>query len=204
MTFRIETFKGIEGEPYIRPLSEMRITEFCQFPYLYMGNMENDLQYARQFSLSRQGILVVAFQDETMVGIRSGLPVRDNQSKDLEKALQQFENQGIKARDYYYGGEIIVHPDFRRRGLGSQLMARFVKEVKAMEFPAIIDITVIRTPDHPLRPQNYVETGSALLTKFGFKKSPVIVSVKYPTRQCDGNVQEEENDLVCWVNTLET
>ncbi len=203
MTFRVETFKGIEAEPYIRRLSEMRITEFCQFPYLYMGNVADDLLYTRQVSLSPQGMLVVAFKDDTIAGMRSGLPMRENQSKDWEKALQQFEKKGIKIRDYYCGCEIIVHSDFRRMGLGSQLMTRFIKEIKAMEFPGVTDITVIRAPDHPLRPQNYGEMEDAFLPKFGFKKSPVILAVKYPTRQSDGSIREEENDLVCWVNTFE-
>jgi len=45
MTFHIELFKGAEAKPYVRPLSEMRVQEFSQFPYLYVGNAEDDLAY---------------------------------------------------------------------------------------------------------------------------------------------------------------
>jgi hypothetical protein len=73
-----------------------------------------------------------------------------------------------------------------------------------MEFSGVTDITVIRAPDHPLCPQNYVKMEDTFLPKFGFKKSPVILGIKYPTLQRDGSIREEENDLVCWVNTFET
>jgi len=37
MAFRIVVFKGKTIEPYLRVLSQMRVSEFYNFPYLYYG-----------------------------------------------------------------------------------------------------------------------------------------------------------------------
>ena len=101
MTIRIEVFKGAETAEYIRTLSEMRVKTFSEFPYLYVGNVEDDLVYTQVYSTSSQGMLVVAFKDETIVGIRSGVPA--TQTKFLnEERRQQLEKQGINSRDYYF------------------------------------------------------------------------------------------------------
>ena len=201
MTFRIDVFKGAEAAPYIRTLAEMRLKTFCEFPYLYVGKIEDDLIYTQIFSATPQGMLVVAFQGDTIVGIRSGVPVRD-QAKPLdEKRCQQLEKHGIKAKEYYYCGEIIVDLAFRKRGIAGQLMTKFIEEAKAMGFPGLIAITSIRPNDHPLRPQNYFEAG-IFLNKYGFEKSSVVFTARWPTQQPDGTVKKEKNELACWIKEM--
>lgn len=199
MTFRIEVFKGAEAAPYIRSLSEMRLKVFCEFPFLYVGNMETDLVYTQMFSASSQGMLVVAFEGDTIVGIRSGMPVRDEKVKPLsERRCRRLEAYGIKAKEYYYCGEIIVAPAFRKKGIATQLMGKFIEEVKVLGFPGMVAITSIRPSHHPLRPQTYFE-GDTFLSKYGFIKSPVIFTAQYPTRQPDGSVKKQQNKLICWI-----
>lgn len=203
MAFRIEVFKGAEAAPYIRPLSEMRLKVFCEFPFLYVGNMEDDLAYTQMFSTSSQGMLVVAFEGDTIVGIRSGMPVKSEKAGPLDEGkCRQLEAHGIKAEEYYYCGEIIVEPAFRKKGIATQLMRKFIEEVKALGFPGMIAILSIRPSHHPLRPQIYFE-GGTFLSKYGFIKSPVVFTAQYPTRQPDGTVKKQQNKLACWIKELD-
>ncbi len=202
MIIHINVFKGPEAAPYIRPLSEMRVKAFAEFPYLYEGNVEDDFAYAHLYASDPQGMIVVAFEGDQIVGVRSGCPVPAHTIVMDESRCQMLEDHGIQAKAYYYCGEIIVDPAFQRKGIATQLMTRFIEEVKEMGFPGMIAITSIKPDDHPLRPHDYFDSG-LFLKKFGFEKSPITFTAEWPTRQGDGTVKTQENELAFWVRKLD-
>ena len=200
MELRIETFRGAEILPYLEIFSQMRLKNFCHFPYLYAGNLKDDLIYTRQYSAVSKGMLIAAFNGENIIGIRSGIPLLSHTLISKQKC-QQLEAQGLDIKEYYYCGEIIVDPAFRKMGIGNQLMKKFIGEVETMKYSGLMAVTSIRPANHPLRPQKYFDTG-IFLGKFGFKKSPVVFSAQWPTHQAGGDIKEQMNKLACWVKTF--
>lgn len=197
MTFRIVVFKGSDAKPYIRVLSEMRVREFRNFPYLYAGNVEEDIIYTQGYADSPQGVLIIAFQDEIIVGICSGTPMTTSMSF-LESWSQALRQDDMDLNACFYAGELIVEQPFRNQGLGRQLIKSLMQEAKLMNFSSLALATSIRPKNHPLRPQDYFDT-DLLWTKHGYQKQAQTFLTVYPTLQPDGTVKEEENLLACWI-----
>lgn len=200
MTFRITAFKGKEITSYTRILSQLRVREFYEFPYLYVGTVEEDAGFTNGYSLSDQGMLVVAFKDGQVAGLYSGMPMQVPTSF-LEQWSQTLTRKGIDTANCYYSGELIIQPEFRQNHLGSALMQRFIQEVKQMGFKQMMGVTSIREADHPLKPKNYFDTDK-VWQKRGFQKMSFELSSAYPTRQPDQSIQETENKLACWIYTI--
>jgi len=197
MTFRIEVFKGIKTTTYLNTLADLRLEAFGEFPYLYVGNKEDELGYTQLYTSAPQGTLVIAFQDEAIAGLYSGLPL-DTSSSFIQAWYEKLTQEGVELKNYFYAGELIIKPAFRKKGLGAQLMMRLLQEVDAMGFSGIMGVTAIRARDHPLRPQGYFDT-DAIWSKYGLEKTSVVLTATWPTRQADGTIKAEENQLACWL-----
>lgn len=194
MSIRIEVFKEKETQPYLRLLAQMRLSEYKEFPYLYVGNMEEDFAITNYFTF-KDGLLVIAFQGETVAGMYSGVPMC-TPSNFLQDCSVQLAGEGVDINKCFYASDLIVNPRFKRQGIGVQLLKRLFQEVKAMGYDTIMGVTSFRPLDHPLRPKDYFDTDS-IWEKHGYKKSPLVFSLTYPTRQADGTVKMEANDLGC-------
>lgn len=181
-------------EPF---LSEMRVAEFLNFPYLYAGNLEDDYIFTQCYSNAGQGMIIAAFNDNQVIGLYSGMPLRTPDCF-LESWCDVLDKNGVDTINCYYSGELIIQPAFRKSGLGSALMRRFIQEVETMGFNKIMGVTSIREQNHSLRPQNYFDTDT-VWGKHGFNKMDFIIPSSYPTRQADGSVKDQKNKLACWV-----
>ncbi|MBX9805266.1 MAG: GNAT family N-acetyltransferase [Alphaproteobacteria bacterium] len=200
MTFRIEVFKGSQTAPYIQTLAEMRMREFREFPYLYVGKLEDEIRYTSAYTTEPQALLVIAFQDNEIVGLYSGMPL-ECPALFVVGWAETMKAQGIDTSNYFYAGELIIEPRFRKMGLGSKLMYRLIEEVKDMNFEAMMQVTAIRPLDHPLRPKDYFDSDT-IWGRYGLVKTPIVFSTKWQTLQPDGTSQEEENDLACWIKKM--
>lgn len=201
MTFRIVVFKGKAIKPYLRALSQMRVSEFYNFPYLYVGNVEEDYVFTKGYCLSDQGMLVIAFHADQIAGMCSGMPTSTPGSF-LRGWWNTLTENKIDTLTSYYLGELIIAPEFRKVQLAGQLMECFIKEVEKMGFQSIIGVTSMREDNHPLRPKNYFDTDT-VWGKYHFQKQGFSFLTPYNTRQPDGSVQENENKLKCWIRTYD-
>ncbi len=197
---RIEAFKGSAINPYVQKLAELRVREFYNFPYLYVGTIEEDAHYSQRYAEDEKALLVVAFENNQVIGLYSGIPFNSNMSflhEWEEQALQQdFELEG-----YYYLGELIVEKTWRNKRIGSQIIEMFFEEINQLGYKKMAGVTAIRPRNHPLRPEGYQDTDE-VWPKFGLHKTNVTLSVNYPTRQADGSVKDETNEMALWVKEL--
>lgn len=199
MTFQIFTFKHTEILPYVEALVDMRLNAFSEFPYLYIGNREDELSYAKEYALSPQGILVVAFKNDRLAG-SSGIPLSSPHSS-LKPWLARFRAKDIEVESAYYIGELMIAPAFQKQKCCSLIITHFIEAVKAMKFSHIIGLTCIREKNHPLSPSPYFGSES-IWTKIGAEQINLILSVKWTTRQEDGSSKTEKNKLSCWIKNL--
>ncbi len=199
MSIHIEVFKQQETQPYLRLLSQMRLSEYKEFPYLYVGNMEEDFANTNYFTF-KDGLLVIAFEGKTVVGMYSGMPM-STPSSFLQDRSAQLAGEGVDINRCFYASDLIVHPHFKRQGIGGQLLKRLFQEVKVMGYDTMMGVISLRPLNHILRPKDYFDTDS-IWEKYGYKKSPLVFSLTYPTRQADDTVKLETNELVCVIANL--
>ncbi|MBY0500601.1 MAG: GNAT family N-acetyltransferase [Alphaproteobacteria bacterium] len=197
MTFCIKVFKGADILPYLQTLADMRLKAFCDFPYLYVGNMEEELVNLKEYAATPQGLLVLAFKEDCIAGVYSGMPLTTPGSF-LEYWTKKLIRQGIEVKDTFYAGDLIIEPAFQKQKCCSLLIKQLIHEVEAMGFSKIIGITAIRSLKHPLRPPHFRDSDS-LWPKLGAKKLPMSLSAIWDTRQADGSIKKEKNLLACWI-----
>lgn len=200
MTFRIEVFNGDAAVPYANALAKLRLKTYCNYPYLYVGKLEDELLYIQHYFNDSRGQIIVGFEGKTIAGIASGLPLNATVSflKDWHKTLKQHE---IDVENYFYLGELIIKPQFQKQGLGEQLVKQMCQEARSLGFHKMMLVTSIRDTNHPLRPQDYFDT-DLIWSKFGFVKSDIVFTCNWLTQQSDGYVQRDENKLGCWMKNL--
>ena len=69
-------FTGAEVERHIPDVARLRIEVFCEFPYLYDGDMQYEAGYLRTYSASKDSVVVLAFDGERIVGASTAVPLR--------------------------------------------------------------------------------------------------------------------------------
>lgn len=200
MTLEINVFKGQEIFPHVHNLMDMRLTTFCEFPYLYIGDKDYELSYAKAYALNSQGLLVVATKDGHLAGMLSGMPL-NAPIPYLQHCCKRLKKQDIDIERSFYAGELIITPPFQKGRCFLLLLHRFLQEVKMMNFSHIHFVTCYREENHPLRPDNYLKE-EAMWKKIGAQKINTPLLLKWPTRQPNGSVKNEKNKLIWWVKDI--
>ena len=197
----IKIFHGKELFPWIKVIADLRLTEFKNFPYLYVGDITIEEQYLTRYAENDHSILTVVYCDKEIAGISTGIPLVRT-SKITADMLEIFEKSGINTDDYYYYGEFIVAPQFRNLGIAKKLFIKQSKIVKAWGFKNACLMTIDREAHHPLKPQHYISTDT-LWQKFGFIKTAMKIKARWPTMMPDGKIVNTENTLSFWIAELE-
>ena len=200
MTINYQTVIGQTFADYIGIVANMRIKVFYEYPYLYKGSIENENDYLKTYVNNPQSTLVLAKDDEKIIGLSTGIPLASETSL-LQACQHQLLEMKIDIQACYYYGEVIVDSAYQGQGISKTLYAQQDTKVKSMEFDKILILTVIRPEHHPLKPINYKNTDT-LWPHFGFKKTPITITYPWPTRQTDGSIKTEQNGLQLWIKEL--
>ena len=201
MAVSIQILKGAEIRPYVHVLAEMRMREFYNFPYLYVGNTEEEIQFSAGYPNEKDSILLLVFDDDRPVGLCSGIPFSSTMEF-IQEMKQHAHIQGVDLEEAYYLGEIIIEKEHRKMGTVFKAGKQFFDEVQKMRYKRIAGITAIRPEDHPLRPQDYRDTDK-IWPRMGFQKTSAILSFDYSTRQADGSIRSQENPMALWVKKID-
>ncbi len=116
-SIRIETIKP----RYARPLEQLQ--RDC-FPTLGEDELMREAHFLNHCRLFPAGNFIALYRDR-VIGLGSGFLI-DFDFEHAQHRFQEIIDGGFYSNhdpdgDWYYGGDISVHPDFRRRGVGSQL-----------------------------------------------------------------------------------
>ena len=131
---RIETIKP----SHARPLEQLQ--RDC-FPTLGAEELMREEHFLNHCRLFPEGNFVAVFQDR-VIGLGSGFLI-DFDFAQAQHRFQEIIDGGFYSNhdpegDWYYGGDISVHPDFRRRGVGSLLYKARKDVVKKMNRRGIV------------------------------------------------------------------
>lgn len=143
---------GAEIRDYFEDFAKLRMTVFKEYPYLYEGSLEYELEYLETYTKSEKAFLFAVYDGEQMVGATTAIPFSD-ETEELKKSLL---NQSIEIDKIFYFGESILLKEYRGLGLGHRFMDERESHAKSFkEYTHTAFCSVIRPEDHPLRPENY-------------------------------------------------
>ena len=164
----IRSFTGSDVERYIPEVARLRIEVFREFPYLYDGNMAYEAKYLRTYTASPDSVVVIAFDDDQVVGASTAVPLRH----ETDEIKRPFLEHKIDPQSVFYLGESVLRSDYRGRGIG----VRFFQEREAHahrigDFSWLAFCAVERPMNHPRRPVDYVPLDE-FWNKRGYFKRP--------------------------------
>lgn len=192
----IKRFSGAQLSDYLEDVARLRIEVFREFPYLYDGSMEYERQYLRTYVNCAEAVVVVAFADDAVVGASTGIPMRAE-----EASFQKpFIDAGYDPTRIFYCAESVLRHDFRGQGLGVRFFEE--REAHARElggFDHYAFCSVLRPPEHPLRPATY-EPLDRFWEKRGYHKHPEL-RAHYLWKDVDQS-EHTSKALEFWVKSL--
>ena len=111
---KVEALTGAAIADAIPALARLRIAVFAEWPYLYEGDLAYEEDYLRAFAAANDAVLVVARDDERIVGASTASPM-DAQEAEIREPVQAY---GLDTSKAFYFGESVLMPEFRGQGIG--------------------------------------------------------------------------------------
>lgn len=164
---RLENFHGAALEPHIDSLGALRIAVFREYPYLYDGSLEYERDYLQTYLRSSGSLVVLAFDDDCVIGATTCLPMLD-EGPEFQEA---FVKAGYDLSSICYFGESILLPEYRGHGIGKEFFLRREAHVGTLGSKLSTFCAVDRPTQHPLRPASYRPLDSFWLSQ-GYTKRP--------------------------------
>jgi GNAT superfamily N-acetyltransferase len=177
-------------------LARLRITVFRDFPYLYDGSLDYERNYLRTYLECPDCVVVLALDGETVIGASTGLPL----DAETDEFQQPFRAAGIDPATVFYGGESVLLPAWRGRGVYREFFAARESHARALgRFERMVFCAVVRAPDHPRRPPGYVPL-DAVWTRFGYTRRDDLVT-RFEWQDLDEDAPSHKQ-MVFWEKVL--
>jgi GNAT superfamily N-acetyltransferase len=151
MTLRTQSLTGAAARAHLDDLARLRIAVFREYPYLYDGDTDYERRYLVPYAESPGGVVVVAFDDDRVVGAATGLPLADAPPS----VAAPFVAAGIDPADVFYLGESVLLPEYRGRGVGHKFFDGREAQARALGLGMAAFCAVVRPADHPERPADW-------------------------------------------------
>lgn len=191
----VKSFTGERANEYKGELAKLRIQIFREFPYLYEGTIEYEEKYLETFTQSSESIIVVAFKDDKVIGVSTGIPLK---YEPIEVKKPWIEG-GYKIDKIYYFSESVLMKEYRGQGMGVKFFKEREQWAKQLNYKIAIFCGVIRADNHPDRPTDFIPLDK-FWEKRGFKKKE---GFKCKMSWKEINEQEgSEKELQFWYKTL--
>ena len=192
----IQPLTGAEVQRYINDLARLRIEIFRDFPYLYDGDLDYEMNYLQTYSNSPESLFVMAFAGDIVIGASTGVPM------EYEEAVfkQPFFEQGYDPNKIFYFGESVLRKPYRGQGIGVRFFHEreaYAKKLGRFDYTAFC--AVERPLNHPRRPIDYVPLDQ-FWTKRGYQKHPELMTY-YRWRDLD-EAEESPKLMVFWMKQL--
>jgi len=194
-TFTIKSLKGEEIHPYITALAELRIAVFKEYPYLYEGSLEYEINYLKTYVNCPQTTLILAFDKDRVIGASTAIPLEF----ETPECQQPFIENDFELSSIFYLGESVLLPAYRGQGVYKHFFAG--RESAAREYGSLYTAfcAVVRQEDDKRRPQHYVPLDS-IWQKFGYEKHPQI-NAYYSWTEI-GDTKQTTKPMIFWIKTL--
>ncbi|NBB29848.1 GNAT family N-acetyltransferase [Cellulophaga sp. BC115SP] len=186
---------GKEIESAFVDLAKLRIEVFHDYPYLYEGTLDYELEYLKTYANSEKGFLFAVYDQGKMVGATTAIPLVD----ETEEVQIPFIEQGFSLDNIFYFGESILLKSHRGIGLGHRFFDERETFAQGNGFQIATFCSVDRGENHPLKPSEY-RPNDVFWTKRGYTPQPHLV--------CEmswldiGETQSTRKPLRFWLKNL--
>jgi GNAT superfamily N-acetyltransferase len=161
-------FLRLYGKEIITQLPEiaqLRITVFREYPYLYDGSIDYEMNYLQVYVNSPRSLVFLMKDGNRVIGATTALPLIDADREFHEP----FMANNINPENVYYFGESVLLPEYRGLNYGHRFFDERETRAKELGFQTNAFCSVVRDKNHPLRPKNYIPH-DVFWTKRGYKK----------------------------------
>lgn len=158
--------QGNEILDFAADFAKLRITVFREFPYLYDGSLDYELEYIQTYAKSENAMVFAVYDGDQMVGATTCVPL----SEETPNVQQPFINAGLEVDKIFYFGESLLVKSYRGLGLGHRFFDEretFARSFENYELTAFC--AVDRPTNHPLKPDDY-HSNDGFWTKRNYKK----------------------------------
>ncbi|MBN8678829.1 MAG: hypothetical protein J0M29_11440 [Chitinophagales bacterium] len=196
MELRYEKYRGAAIRTVFEPLAALRIRVFRDFPYLYEGTLDYELEYLNTYAQAERALLFAVYDGEKMVGATTCIPLA-NETPDVQ---EPFLKAGYHLEEVFYFGESILLQEYRGHGIGHRFFDE--REAHAASFGSYrftCFCAVDRAENHPLRPEGYRPLDAFWMQR-GYRKEPTLVSqFTWPDL---GESTETAKNMIYWIKPL--
>lgn len=186
---------GAKIRPYLEAIATLRIKIFQEYPYLYQGEERYELEYLKVYADSLRALALLAWDGDVLAGALTAIPLED----ELPELLSPFAGTPYPVERIFYLGELLFHPAYRGRGLGTGMLGEAEEYVRNQDgFDFLTCATVERPEDHPMRPDDFIPI-DRFLHRNGFALLPdVVAALHWP--ELDG--VSLEHNMLFWIKKL--
>jgi GNAT superfamily N-acetyltransferase len=166
---------------HLNDMATLRLDIFQEYPYLYEGRREDELNYLSTYVDAPDASTILAYDDSAIIGAATGMPLihEDAQMRDA------FTGTTLPLNEIYYVGELLFRPAYRNCGLGQKLLGRLQSHIRSLgSYRTLTCATVERPDDHPLRPFDYIPI-TRFLARTGFARLSGVTN-HFRWRETDG------------------
>ena len=177
-------------------LAALRTRVFRDWPYLYDGSEDYERRYLATYAASEGSVIVAAFDGERIVGAATALPLEH----EPPNVTEPFRARGLLVERIFYFGESVLLPEYRGRGIGVAFFAEREAHARTLRrFTHACFCAVVRTPDDPRRPPDYVPL-DAFWRKRGYEPVPGL-TCQFSWREL-GEAGESVKTMQFWMRPL--
>lgn len=142
----------VETRAAFDDLARLRIAVFGEFPYLYDGDGAYERRYLEAYFASPAAVVIGAFDGARLVGAATAAPLSDH----FDAFARPFRETGLDPARFFYFGESVLEKPYRGRGAGVRFFVEREAAARDAGFSATVFSSVLRSPDHPMRPRDHV------------------------------------------------
>ena len=195
MSLDIEVLRGAEIELELPALAETRIAVFRDWPYLYEGHLDYELQYLRMYLDCPDSLAILVWDGDDCIGASTVLPLAAAPA-DLQ---QPFVDAGMAVESVDYFGESVLLKPYRGRGLGVKFFELRENHARALGLASCAFCAVDRNPADPRKPADYVPN-DAFWTHRGYVQAPQLkAQLSWPDI---GDATPSAKTMTFWQRTL--
>jgi GNAT superfamily N-acetyltransferase len=191
--FEISAYTGDAARPFLGEVARLRIAVFREFPYLYEGSTDYEMEYLSNYYSSEKSLLITAKEDSVTVGISTAVALADADPEFREPII----GAGLDPGKILYFGESVLLPEFRGKGIGHRFFDLREEWARRWGFPITAFCAVSRPPGHPSEPKDYRPLDSFWESR-GYRKRDDLV-VRLPWKEVGGSDQETDHELIYWL-----
>lgn len=195
--YHLDILTGNDMQGTLEFVAQQRMRHYKGYPYLYEGNMQEEMEYLNLVASSPHSALCVVYKDDHIVGFAMGASFQEF-AVHFKGSIELFNAAGRNPHDYFYIADDIILPGYEGHMLTERMFEHLEQYAINLGF-AYTCIVHEQYDTHPLKPKNYCDMD---WSKLGYTKTGSAIHFVWNTLQADGSSCKQEHILPYWAKKL--